>query len=284
MALDLSIIGKAGTQFSFSYRWQDAALYALGVGAKRDELDFLYEARGPKVLPTFVSAANYGALGEAIERVGANKAALVHGSQKMVFHKVPKAAGTLYSRSTVRAVYDMKRLGQLLIGIETRDAEGDEGEVIAVATSAILLRGEGGFGGEPPVKEASPAPIPKDRAPDFCVEETTSLEQALLFRLSGDLNPLHADPAFAAEVGFAQGPILHGLATYGFMARHVIAGACAGDAAKLHAIDGQFRKPVWPGDTLVTSGWEVQPGLWALSVRVKQRDEAVITGAWAQLR
>ena len=281
MALDLAIVGKAGTPFSFDYRWQDAALYALGVGAKRSELEYLYEGRGPRVLPSFVSAANYPALGEAIDRLGANKQMLVHGGQKMVFHRAPKPAGRLVSTSAVRAVYDLKRLAQMVVDIETRD---ETGEPIAVATASIILRGEGGFGGEPPAKEVVPASVPKDRPADFVIEEATSPEQALLFRLSGDLNPLHADPAFAAEVGFAQGPILHGLATYGFVVRHVVRGACGGDEARLAIIDGQFRKPVWPGDTLVTSGWQVAPGLWALQIKVKERDEAVITSAWAQVR
>ncbi len=281
MALALSVVGQPGTPFAFDYRWQDAALYALGVGAKREELDYLYEGRGPRVLPTFACAANYAALGEAIDRVGANKEMLVHGGHKMVFHRMPRPSGRLVSTSVVRAVYDLKRLAQLIVDIETRD--GDR-EPVALATASILLRGEGGFGGEPPPREVSPAAVPKDRPADFTIEESTSPEQALLFRLSGDLNPLHADPAFAAEVGFTNGPILHGLATYGFVFRHVVRGACGGDAGKLHMLDGQFRKPVWPGDTLVTRGWEVQPGLWALQVKVRERDEAVLTGAWAQLR
>jgi acyl dehydratase len=281
MALDLAILGQPGTRYCFDYRWQDAALYALGVGAKRGELDFLYEGRGPRVLPSFVAAANYPALGEAIDRLGANKEMLVHGGQKMVFHRALPPAGRLHSTSTVRAVHDLKRLAQMVVDIETHD-EG--GALVAVATASIILRGEGGFGGEPPPKEHAGAAVPKDRAPDFVVEEGTSAEQALLFRLSGDLNPLHADPSFAAAVGFAQGPILHGLATYGFVVRHVVRGACGGDEARLHVIDGQFRKPVWPGDTIVTSGWEVEPGLWALQVKVKERDESVITSAWARLR
>ena len=116
-----------------------------------------------------------------------------------------------------------------------------------------------------------------------CIEETTTPEQALLYRLSGDLNPLHADPDFAAKVGFNQGPLLHGLCTYGYMVRHVAKGACGGDATKVTGFEAKFSKPVWPGDTLVTEGWNVAPGKVALQVSVKERSEAVITGAWATI-
>ena len=99
--------------------------------------------------------------------------------------------------------------------------------------------------------------------------------------MSGDLNPLHADPAFAKMVGFEKGPILHGLATYGHLVRHVARGACGGDANKVTGFEAQFRKPVWPGDTLVTSGWRVGPGQIAVSMAVKEREETVLTNAWA---
>ncbi len=99
-------------------------------------------------------------------------------------------------------------------------------------------------------------------------------------RENGDFNPLHADPAFAEKVGFPQGPILHGLCTFGYMVRQAAKGLGI-DAAKITGFEGQFRRPVWPGDTLVTSGWKVSPGKVALQVSVKERDENVMAGCWA---
>src|SRR4029078_8345964 len=101
--------------------------------------------------------------------------------------------------------------------------------------------------------------ITKGKEPEFRVEESTSAEQALLYRLSGDVNPLHADPAFAANVGFTQGPILHGVCTFGYIVRHAAKGALGGNASKLTGFEAKFSKPVWPGDTLVTEGWKVAP-------------------------
>ena len=145
-----------------------------------------------------------------------------------------------------------------------------------------MFRGEGGFGGQPPPREPSGIEIPKDRAADFRVEEATTKEQALLYRLSGDLNPLHADPDFAAGVGFAQGPILHGLCTYGAHGPPRRQGARAEDAPKLTGFEGaRSSGHVWPGDTLVTEGWIVAPGKVALSLSVKERSEVVIGNAWA---
>jgi len=108
-------------------------------------------------------------------------------------------------------------------------------------------------------------------------------EQALLYRLSGDVNPLHADDDIAKNAGFERGALMHGLCTFGFMARHVAKAVCDGDSTRLHSIDGQFRRPVWPGETLVTEGWLVGPDAVALQVRVKERDEVVISSASATL-
>jgi acyl dehydratase len=174
----------------------------------------------------------------------------------------------------------MRRFAHVIVDTRSTD---ETGMLVTETTSTMIFRDAGGFGGAPAPKDAAPVERPKDTPPTFAVEETTSPEQALLYRLSGDRNPLHADPDFAKRVGFEQGPILHGLATFGFMVRHVARACCGGDVTRVRAFEAQFRRPVWPGDTLVTEGWLVRPDAVAVRVRVKERDEAVITGAWATL-
>jgi acyl dehydratase len=185
----------------------------------------------------------------------------------------------LVTIATVRSIYDMKRFAQVLLDFRCEDGAG---KIVAEITSSILFRGEGGFGGRPPPKEPAVAEKPKDAQPTFRIEEVTAPEQALLYRLSGDHNPLHADPDFARAVGFDRGPILHGLCTFGFMVRHTARALCGGDATRVTAFGATFRRPVWPGETLVTEGWQASNSV-ALEVKVKERDEAVITGGWANL-
>jgi acyl dehydratase len=279
--LDLSLVGKPSEPAAFSYTWKDVALYALGVGAKKDELDYLYEGRGPKVLPSFAVVPMFEPMFHRVAKTGGDLAMVVHGAQQVRLHAVLPSAATLSTTATIRGIYDMRKFAIVLVDTETRDASGAR---LFDTTSQIVFRGYGGFGGEPPPKEEKVAEIPKGTPADFRVEEATSPEQALLYRLSGDVNPLHADPEFAAKVGFTQGPILHGLCTFGFMTRHVAKGAFGGDASRVTGVGGQFRKPVWPGDTLVTEGWNVAPGKIALQVSVKERGENVMTGAWATSR
>jgi acyl dehydratase len=286
MALDLSQIGKPSAPASFTYTWKDAVLYALGVGAKRDELDWLYEGRGPKVLPSFVVVPMFAPMLERIVQTGGDLSMVVHGSQRVRVHAALPPSATVTTIATTSAIYDMRKFAIVYVDSSVQA----NGERIAECRSQIIIRNAGGFGGEAPPKEPKVAEIPKDRAPDFRIEEATTKEQALLYRLSGDLNPLHADPEFAAKVGFEQGPILHGLCTYGHMVRHAAQGACGGDASKLTGFEATFRKPVWPGDTLVTEGWKLEPasaggeGRVALQVKVKERDEIVCTSSWATTR
>jgi acyl dehydratase len=280
MALDLSLVGKPSTTAVWEYTWKDTVLYALGVGAKTSELDYLYEGRGPQVLPSFAVVSKFQPMLHLLARLGGNLSMIVHGGERVVVHAPIAPSGKLHTTATVRGIYDMKRLAQVLVDTRAEDAAG---KLVAETTSAILFRGEGGFGGEPPPKDAPPVERPRDTPPTFSVEETTSHEQALLYRLSGDLNPLHADPEFARAVGFERGPILHGLCSFGFLVRHVARGACGGDATRIRSFEAQFRRPVWPGDTLVTEGWVVRPGAVALQVKVKERDEVVLSGAWALL-
>ncbi|HEY1954076.1 MAG TPA: MaoC/PaaZ C-terminal domain-containing protein [Polyangiaceae bacterium] len=278
MGFDLSIVGKTSEPSRFAYTHKDTILYALGVGAKKDELDFLYEKRGPKVIPSFAVVPTFPVMLDALGRSGGDFAMVVHGAQRFRVHKPFAPSGELTSTATIRGIYDLRRFASVLVDTHTKN---EKGELVAEGTWTIVYRNAGGFGGDPPPKEPAEITVPKDREPDFRVEEKTTPEQALLYRLSGDPNPLHADPEFAKAVGFEQGPILHGLCTYGFMVRHAAKGACGGDASRLTGFDGRFSKPVWPGETIVTQGWIVAPGKIGLVVSVKEREENVITAASA---
>jgi acyl dehydratase len=278
MPLDLSLVGKESAPATFTYGWKDTVLYALGIGAKKSELDYLYEGRGPKVIPGFAVVPMFQPMFELLARTGGDLAMIVHGAQRVRLHAALPPEGTLLTTGKIRGIYDIRKFAIVLVDTETKDKSG---KLLFDTTAQIIFRGAGGFGGEMMPREEKVAEIPKGKEPDFRIEETTSPEQALLYRLSGDYNPLHADPDFAARVGFAQGPILHGLCTLGHMVRHVAKGACGGDATRITGFEGSFKKPVWPGDTLVTEGWNVAPGKIALQVGVKERNETVIGGAWA---
>jgi acyl dehydratase len=281
MSLDTSAVGYETKPYALAYDWKTLATYALGIGAKRDELAYVYEGHkgGMKVYPTFAVIPAYAAVIDILGRSKGDLAMVVHGGQTVRAHRPIPAAATLSTVGTLKAIYDLKKFGQVII--ETRTTL--EGEPIVDTTWSIIFRGAGGFGGPRPPEAEGDVTVPKDRAPDFTVEEATSPEQALLYRISGDVNPLHADPEFATMVGFPQGPILHGLCTYGFVARAVVAKAAGGEAAKLRSLTAQFRKPVWPGDTIVTQGWHVGDGKVALVAGAKGRPDPVLTGAWAQI-
>ena len=279
MAFDLSAVGFTTKSHELNYDWRTVATYALGIGAKRDELEYLYEGHkaGMKVYPTFGVVPAFAAVIELLGKCNANLAMVVHGGQTVIAHRPIPASGTMSTTGTLKGIYDMKKFGQVILETNTMM----NGEKLFDTTWSIIVRGEGSFGGpRPPETEGEPS-VPKDRPADFTFEEATTPEQALLYRIAGDVKPLHADPEFAAAVGFPQGPILHGLATYGFAARAIIKNAAGGDATKLKRFTAQFRKPVWPGDTIVTQGWNVGDGKIAVTASVKGRPEAVLTGAWA---
>ena len=280
MAFDLSLVEKLGAPSVFAYTWKDVVLYALGVGAKRDAIDYLYEGKGPKVLPSFAVVPKFPPLLDLLSRSGGNLANVVYGGERVVVHAPMAPHGVLTTTAGIRGIYDMKRLAQVIVDSRSVDAAG---VLVAESTSTILFRAEGGFGGPPPPKQPPLFEKPRDCAPSFSIEEATSPEQAFVYRLSGDFNPLHVDPEFARAVGFERGPILHGLCTFGFMVRHVAKALCGGDATLVRSFEAQFRRPVWPGDTLVTEGWKVGSDGVALQVKVKERDEVVIAGAWAKL-
>lgn len=280
MALDLSTLSATTKPHAFTYDWKTAATYALGIGAKRDELSLVYEGAkgGLKLVPTFAVLPAYPAVMELLGKTGADFAMVVHGAQTVRAHRPAPPEGTVETTGRLKAIYDLKKFAQIVIETETLQS----GEPLFETTWSIIVRGAGGFEGPRPPPGTEPAP-PKDRAPDFRVVEATSAEQALLYRLSGDTNPLHADPAFAQSVGFAQGPILHGLATFGFAARAIINSCAGGEPERLRAIGGQFRKPVWPGESLATEIWRVEPNRYAVAVSVPERNETVLAAGWAEI-
>lgn len=277
MTMDVSTVGWKSEPTEFRYGWQQLALYALGIGAQASELDYLYEGRGPKSYPTFAVVPAIEHSFVCMKRASVPLASVVHGGQAVrVLGKLPPK-GTLVTRGEIAAIHDIKKFAQLVVRTHT---DLDDGTPLFETEWAIIVRGAGGFGGAPPPKRDE-GKVP-ERDPDFRVEQKTLEEQALLYRLSGDSNPLHADPEIAAKVGFDRGPILHGLATLGFATRAIVSAVCEGDADRLTFLHGQFRKPVWPGETLATEGWRVDDRI-VYQTRVKERDEVVIGNAWAEV-
>ena len=259
MPLNHSLVGVPGEPNERSWTSTDALLYAIGVGAglgdPLQELQFTTENTAgvqQQVLPTFgVLLAQGRASGDLGDF---DRAMLVHAEQSIELHKPLPVTGTLRSTAMVTGIYD-KGSGAL---IETQNQAVDAvtGEPMVTTRSGIFIRGEGGFGGDRGT--AQPWELP-DRAPDYKVTKQTRPEQALLYRLSGDRNPLHADPAFAARGGFSR-PILHGLCTYGITGRVLLDELCGSDPARFGSMAGRFSRPVLPGEALVVSIWTGENG------------------------
>lgn len=276
MSLDLQAIGAETETFVMDYDWRDLALYALGIGATRDELPFLYEGLGPKVYPSFAVVPAYPVLAALLNRTGGPYEMVVHQGQTVAVHGALPPEGRLETKGSLKAMYDLKRMALVVLESQSRL----DGKLIYSCEWQIIYRGEGGFGGERRPKTES-YNVPK-RPPDWSLEERIPETQALLYRLSGDSNPLHADPVMARSVGFDKGPILHGLATFGYVCRAVVRNSCAGDPSRLQSLTAQFKRPVWPGDTLRTDGY-VEGNRVLLESFADDRSEAVLGSCCAEL-
>ena len=261
MAIKLDLVGKKSDPIPFEYTWKDCVLYALGVGAREAELDYLYEGRGPRVLPTFAVVPSFTSMLSIAGDLGVNPMMILHGEQKIALHRPLPPQARLQTVSEVKGIYDKGKGALVVVLAHTPD---EKRQPVFDNLFSIFVRGEGGFGGErgPEAPRAEP---PAGAPPDFEVVEPTSREQALLYRLSGDINPLHADPAMAKFGGFDR-PILHGLCTFGFAGRAILHQACGGDPARLRSFGARFAGVVFPGDTLTTRGWKVGDGRYVVTV------------------
>lgn len=270
MTLSTQAVGISSRCFDLAYDWKTLALYALGIGAKREELPYLYEAHGPRVYPTFAVVPTYPVLEDLLARASVSLKGVVHSAQTVrVMAELPKS-GTLQTSGKITGIYDLKRMGQMTFSTQSKLGE----QVIFETDWNLLFLDEGRFGGPRPPRSELPK-VPAELKPCFEYEQLVSPEQALLYRLSGDANPLHADPAVAAASGFDKGPILHGLATYGFCARALTLSELSGDASRITEFHAQFRKPVWPGELLKTVGYQLGDG-YVLKAFAGGRDTEVV--------
>lgn len=257
MAIDPEAVGYESAPVERSWSSKDTLLYALGVGAGvADPTGFELELTTENsagvdqvVLPTF--AVMVGSSGDAYARIGSfDPAMLVHGEQAVELHEAIPPTGRVMVTGRIAAIYDKGSAAVVVMEGDAVDAE--TGEPRFTSRSAMFIRGEGGFGGERgPSGARNPAP---ERAPDHVVTYPTRPDQALLYRLSGDRNPLHSDPTFAQRAGFPK-PILHGLCTYGFTGRALFHTLCESDPARFRSMEGRFSKPVFPGEDLVVKIW-----------------------------
>lgn len=276
MPIDLSAIGKKLGSVTHSYTQRDVMLYALGVGCGTDDLKFTYE-RELEVLPTFAVIPSFPAMLNLGGALQVNPAMILHGEQGIEVPAPIPTEGTVVTTPTIKAVYDKGKGAVVVVETESVDAKGN---LLFRATSSIFARGEGGFGGDR--GPSGPKNVPPDRAPDKSVSFKTLPHQALIYRLSGDMNPLHADPQFAAMGGFDR-PILHGLCTYGHAGRAVLAAYCDDDPKRMKKFEVRFSGVVFPGETITTEMWEVEKGKTIVFQAKTERGEPVLSGASAEI-
>ena len=270
MPINPDAVGTKGEPSRRNWTSKDALLYAVGVGAGTDELQYTTENTKDlpqKVLPTF--AVIIGGGGVPMGAAGTfNPAMMVHGEQGIeLFGEIP-ADGEIESVGEITGIYDKGSAAVLAFSSESKNVA--TGELLLRTSMTLFCRGEGGFGGDrgPSDKIEFPA-----SDPDHRLTYKTREDQALTYRLSGDRNPLHSDPSFAAMGGFDK-PILHGLCSYGFTGCGLLHALCAGDSGKFKSMKARFSKPVMPGDELTVSMWV--DGNSALFRTTNQNGEVVI--------
>lgn len=283
MPIDIDkAMGAQMPSMDFEYDSKTVILYALGVGAGAvpEDLKFVYENDpGLSVLPTFGVIPPFPALMGLIgvEGMEINPMMILHGEQFLEIQKQPvPPGGKLTTRPRIANIFDKGKGALIELEAETVDESGDP---VYLNTFGVFVRGEGGFGGE---KGPSAGNEPPDREPDRVVEMVTLPQQALIYRLSGDYNPLHADPNFAGMAGYDR-PILHGLCTFGFAGRAILKEYCDNDPTKFRNVKVRFSRHVFPGETIVTEIWDEGDGRLVFQAKTKERGEVAISNAAVQL-
>ncbi|GAA0576218.1 MaoC/PaaZ C-terminal domain-containing protein [Craurococcus roseus] len=258
-------------------RWQDVALYNFSIGLGQDpmderQLDFLYEPR-LKAMPSMPVVLAAPGFWSRNEDTGITWKQILHGEQGVVLHRPLPVEGEVIGRSRVTGLVDRGEGKGALMYSEREVVDAATGEALATLTSTSFLRGDGGFGGPSgPVKRPHPEP---ERVPDVTFDLATRPEQALIYRLNSDLNPLHIDPAVARDAGFPR-PILHGLCTFGTVCHALLRGLCGYDTARFGRMELRFSSPVFPGETIRTEIWREEGGA-AFRARVVERDKMVVS-------
>ena len=277
MPINPDAAGSVGSPAEFSWTSKDSLLYAMGVGAGVSdptgfELEFTTENSNDvtqRALPTQVVVMGGGStpgFGDF------NPVHLLHAEQAITLHQPVPAAGTAVATGRVGPIYDKGKAALVYLETDVADVDGNP---IWNTRSGLFIGGEGGWGGDR--GPASEWHLP-DRDADHVVAYPTRPDQALLYRLNGDRNPLHSDPTFAAAAGFDK-PILHGLCTYGFTGRALLHALCDSDPARFGSMGGRFKSPVVPGETLEIYAWE-EDGQVMFQTRVGDRvvfDNGVMT-------
>lgn len=260
-----------------SFGWRDSVIYALGVGFGLDpgderQLRFVDETK-LKAVPTMANVLAYPGFWMRDLNTGIDWVKVVHGEQAMRLHRPLPPEGDVIGRTRIVDLVDKGPGKGALVYAERVISDAATGEKMATLLQTVFCRGDGGFGGRSGVPRTLHL-IP-DRAPDISVDMPTHSQMALIYRLSGDLNPLHADPAFAQRAGYER-PILHGLATYGVVGHGLMAALCAYEPERVLALDGRFSAPVFPGETITVDIWREGPGQAAFRARVAARDTVVL--------
>lgn len=277
MPIDPAIVGQELAPLDYEVTPNKVILYNLGIGAGADpdDLKFVYEnAPGLQCLPTFgvipPFPALMGLLG--VPGVDINLFMLLHGEQYMEVRKPIPTTGKLLSKPRISALYDKGKGALVELDVDTVD---ESGEVVFYNKFGTFIRGEGGFGGQKGPEPGNEAP---ERDPDAVVELKTEVTQAMLYRLSGDVNPLHVDPGFAGAGGFEK-PILHGLCSFGYAARAVLQAFCDNDPARFKAIKVRFSRHVFPGETIVTEMWKVEDDKIVFRCKTAERGEYCLSNS-----